>query len=217
MILQFIKLLFLIVLTLFFNNISFSETLKDEKTNSIFEIKPHDIVLGNIEAPVKFIEYSSPTCIHCARYKMNIFPLIKEKYIDTGKITYVIRFFIDNKRDKAAYILNLCVQEIEFLRLQNIIYKQQEYWAFTDNYLNVLYSIAKINSIDLKHYNRLLNDKDLEKRIFNDTSEILNYKDFIGTPSFFIGNKLYKNSYNINDISKNIENELKVHNFNKVS
>ena len=47
-------------------------------------IAPDDFVLGKPEAPVTIIEYSSLTCPHCSFHRETL-PLLKERFIDTGK------------------------------------------------------------------------------------------------------------------------------------
>ena len=52
-----------------------------------------DMVLGAADAPVTIIEYASVTCPGCAAFHERIFPEIKEKFIDTGKVKFVFREF----------------------------------------------------------------------------------------------------------------------------
>ncbi|MEL7429347.1 MAG: thioredoxin domain-containing protein, partial [Pseudomonadota bacterium] len=40
-------------------------------------------IVGNPEAPVTIIEYASMTCPHCRTWHKEVYPVIKEKYIDT--------------------------------------------------------------------------------------------------------------------------------------
>ena len=39
------------------------------------------------------IEFASLTCGHCAKFHNEVFPLIKENYIDTGKIHFTYNDF----------------------------------------------------------------------------------------------------------------------------
>ena len=52
-----------------------------------------DVVMGSPDAPVTVIEYASMTCPHCAHFSTETFPKVKEKYIDTGKVRYIMREF----------------------------------------------------------------------------------------------------------------------------
>lgn len=52
-----------------------------------------DMALGDKDATVTVIEYASVTCPHCATFHEDIFPTIKENYIDTGKVRFIFREF----------------------------------------------------------------------------------------------------------------------------
>ena len=70
-----------------------SENKSKEHVRS-FAPEPDDIVFGNKEAKVVVVEYFSPTCPHCVTYHKKIYPSIKSKFVDTGRIAYVIREFL---------------------------------------------------------------------------------------------------------------------------
>ena len=46
-------------------------------------------VLGDANAPVELTEYASTTCSHCKAFHDEVFPQLKDKYIDTGKVKLV--------------------------------------------------------------------------------------------------------------------------------
>ncbi len=50
-----------------------------------------EISLGSPKAPVTLIEYASVSCPHCARFAADVFPTLKARYIDTGKVRYLFR------------------------------------------------------------------------------------------------------------------------------
>lgn len=50
-----------------------------------------DRVLGRADAPVTVIEYASFSCHHCADWHQFVFPLFKQRLIDTGQVRYVFR------------------------------------------------------------------------------------------------------------------------------
>lgn len=43
-------------------------------------------VLGDPAAPVTLVEYASTTCGHCKAFHAEVFPELKSRYIDTGKV-----------------------------------------------------------------------------------------------------------------------------------
>src|ERR1700740_2084765 len=73
----------------------------EAQTFSVLELEAKgpldDIVMGSPTAPVTIIEYASMTWPHCAHFAVETFPKLKEKYIDTGKVKYIMREYpLDN-------------------------------------------------------------------------------------------------------------------------
>lgn len=50
-----------------------------------------DRVLGRADAPVTIIEYASFVCPHCAHWNNDVLPVLKTRFIDTGKVKLVFR------------------------------------------------------------------------------------------------------------------------------
>ena len=67
-----------------------------------------DIVLGSKDAPVTVVEYASMTCPHCARFHQNTYPTLKSKYIDTGKVRFILREFPLDPLAAAGFMLARC-------------------------------------------------------------------------------------------------------------
>ena len=44
--------------------------------------------LGNSAAPVRIVEYTDLQCPYCARFARETFPLLRKRYIDTGKVRF---------------------------------------------------------------------------------------------------------------------------------
>src|SRR5215471_9098125 len=52
-----------------------------------------DEAQGKPDAPTTLIEYASMTCPHCANFAINVYPVLKSRYIDTGQVRYILREF----------------------------------------------------------------------------------------------------------------------------
>ncbi|MBL8549175.1 MAG: DsbA family protein [Hyphomonadaceae bacterium] len=50
-----------------------------------------DMTIGAADAPLHLIEYASATCPHCAEFHETVWPLLKQHYIDTGKVRFTFR------------------------------------------------------------------------------------------------------------------------------
>ena len=48
---------------------------------------------GNIDAKIKIIVYESSTCSHCADFHKNVYPELKNEFIDTGLVLIEFRNF----------------------------------------------------------------------------------------------------------------------------
>jgi protein-disulfide isomerase len=169
----------------------------------------NDMVIGNRDAKVIFIEYFAPTCAHCVDYHLKIFPELKRKYIDTGRIAYVMRECVGNKQDFDASLLSRCQDNTaSYLELMHQILTTQDSWAYSKDYRASLYKIANDHGISDKQYDTCLDDDIKAKILFNHAKLLVADVDFIGTPSFYINGKLYKGEYSLGGLSEAIKSEL---------
>ena len=89
--------------------------------NSLIE----PIIIGHPDAEVNIIEYRSLTCSHCAEFASNGFEHLKEKYIDTGLISFELRPFPLNALDLNAFKLLYCASKENFYKLDKVLLKNQ--------------------------------------------------------------------------------------------
>jgi len=55
--------------------------------------QPDDLAIGAANAPATLIEYASLACPHCQEFERDVWPRLKQNYIDTGKLRFVMREF----------------------------------------------------------------------------------------------------------------------------
>ena len=187
-------------------NVKISHKCANELSNE--RIFNNDIVIGNRDAKVILIEYFAPTCTHCSEYHLKVFPELKRKYIDTGKISYVMRECVGNKQDFDASLLARCKGDIDsYQKLTSHLLHTQDNWAYSKDYRKKLYKIANKNGILNAQYDLCLNDEIKSKTLFNYAKLLAADDNFIGTPSFYINGKLFKAEYK-GGLSDAIEGEL---------
>jgi len=86
-----------------------------------------DIAIGSPKAPVTITEYASMSCPHCAAFGENVFPMLRTRYIDTGKVRFVFREFPLDITAAASSMLARCVAKDDsekYLAVVEILFKQ---------------------------------------------------------------------------------------------
>ena len=88
-----------------------------------------DLSIGKADAPVTIVEYASMTCPHCADFHNKVLPVLKQKYIDTGKARLVFREFLLDERGALAAMVARCAGGDRSLPLISVLFSKQEDWA----------------------------------------------------------------------------------------
>lgn len=110
-----------------------SEAQSPQVSPEVHEAFPYEEVsIGSDKAPVTIIEYSAFTCGHCADFHKNVFPRLKEKYIDKGKVRFIFRHF---PMDAYALKISSVIRQMPVSRqwqTVNAVYDRQETWLKGD-------------------------------------------------------------------------------------
>ena len=170
-----------------------------------------DLMLGKPDAPVTIIEYASLTCGHCAAFHNTVFPKIKEKYIDTGKVRFILREFPLDNLASAAAMLARCAGGDKTYPLISALFEKQESWAFVQgNPVPALFKVAEGLGFSKETFDKCLTDQKLLDGI-TATRERANKSFGVrSTPTFFInGRRLDGRSDQIESFDKAIEEAAK--------
>jgi protein-disulfide isomerase len=84
-----------------------------------------EMAMGDAKAPITVIEYASMTCPHCAHFSMTTFPELKKRYIDTGKVRYMMREFPLDTLAAAGFILARCAGPDKYFPLIETLFASQ--------------------------------------------------------------------------------------------
>jgi len=93
-----------------------------------FTVFPDDRTLGDPKAPIVMIEYGAPTCPHCAHFATTVLPLVKQHYIDSGKVYYVLRIFPLMAADGAVAGMAKCLPADRYFSFLELAFRRQELW-----------------------------------------------------------------------------------------
>ena len=148
-----------------------------------------DIWLGSKDAPVTMIEYASMTCSHCAAFHKETFPTLKSKYIDTGKVRFVLREFPFDPLATAGFMLARCAGPDKREAMVDLLFDQQKNWAFTDKPLEGLSNLVKQTGMSQQAFEACLKDKQLYDNVNQVRDRAAEKFKVDATPTFFINGK----------------------------
>jgi protein-disulfide isomerase len=167
-----------------------------------------DQSLGPENAPVTIIEYASMTCPHCARFAVDVFPKLKEQYIDTGKVRFIFREFPFDALAAGAFMLARCTEKDKYFPLIETLFQEQSKWV-VQKPMEPLLAIAKQAGFTEDSFKACLaNQKVLEgiEWVRNRATEKFKVD---ATPTFFINGEMHKGEMSLDEMEKVIQPYLK--------
>lgn len=176
----------------------------DQQQSELMQPGPlPDIVLGNAEAPVTIVEYSSLTCPHCASFHRNVLPKLKQQYIDSGKARYIVRQFPLDNVAAAAGMLALCLDKDRYYPFLDALYDQQQRWAHSEgDPLPRLQAIAKQAGFTEESFRTCLSDQKLLDNMMAVRNRAAEKFGVNSTPTFFVNGKLLKGVQSVEEFEK---------------
>ena len=168
-----------------------------------------DLVLGNADAPITVVEYASMTCGHCAHFHTTVFPTLKEKYVDTGKVRFIMREFPLDNLAAAASMLARCARDGKTFPLISVLFAKQDDWAFVKGDPRPeLLKFAKQAGFTQESFEKCLTDQKLLDDIAAIRSRAAETFGVNATPTFFVNGKKL-NGVDLADFEKAFEPILK--------
>jgi len=159
-----------------------------------------DQVLGKADAPVTIVEYASLTCGHCAQFHTTTYPVLKEKYIDTGKVKFVLREFPLDIVAKAAFMLARCAGDGKYYPMVDTLFETQKNWAFSNNPAQSLLGIARQSGMSEQQFNTCLNDTELASKVDQSAQRGATEFNVDSTPTFFINGKKVAGAMSVEEL-----------------
>ena len=164
------------------------------------------ITEGNLDAKIKLIVFESLTCSHCADFHKNIYPKLKEDFIDKGYAYIEFRNFpLDIaalNASKIAHCRNDGNSEI-----LHLLFNNQSLWVKgktindLNNNLNEFIKKSKLNlNID-----NCQNNKQIEDHILTDRINGVKKFKIESTPTLIINGKKFENHTNYKKLKNYIE------------
>lgn len=164
-----------------------------------------DMALGEETAPVTIVEYMSMTCPHCAEFHEKNFKPLKEKYVDTGKVRFILREFPFDPRAAAAIMLARCAPEPQFFPMVDVLFKQQRTWATAPDGREALLQIARLAGFTQETFEACLTNQKLLDDVNTVRTKAADQFGIQSTPTFIINGKRYPGNMSIETMSAIID------------
>jgi len=182
-------------------------------TKMVAATKEGGFLMGNPNADVKVIEFGSLTCPHCAEFAEKGVPVLVEKYVKTGRVSWEFRNYLRDGLDMSMALVAHCAGPQKFFPLSDAMYKSQreifervqaappeQQQAAAQNpggyaELAGLQTWAAQRGIPSARSNACLANQNLMNQLIQTSSDATTqYPDFAGTPSFVLNGEMLKNT-----------------------
>lgn len=150
-----------------------------------------EYVLGDPRAPVTVIEYLSDTCSHCAHLDADIWPLAKAKYVDTGRVKWIVREFVTEPEAVSAsgFVLARCAGKDRYFGVIEQIFKAQDEMFKTNDWKTSFLRIARGAGLNEAQFNACLADDAAFRGVMARVKRAVEVDKIDGTPTLFINGK----------------------------
>lgn len=144
-----------------------------------------DVPIGDANAPITMVEYASLTCHFCVNFHIEVFPLLKEKYINTGKVRFIYREFPLNNLAMAAAMLTRCAPKEQFHPFIDVLFKTKEQWGHAPKPADALFQISQQVGFTREQFEACLSNQSIMDKLVETRKQGEALK-VDATPTFFI-------------------------------
>ena len=151
---------------------------------------PDDMSMGSPNAKIQVIEYASLSCPHCGHFNETIFPSLKAKYIDTGKVRYTLKEMLTEPATVAAagFLIARCAGPAKYFTVVDQVFRSQPRWQ-SGNIKPIFKEIAAANGVDEARFDACLQDQAAVEAVGARAKRAAEVDGVDSTPTLFINGK----------------------------
>ena len=164
------------------------------------------ILEGEESAKITIIAYESLTCGHCADFHKNVYPSLKQDFIDKGLVKIEFRHFPLDIAAFNASKIGQCKNDGSSDVL-NILFLGQKKWArgkTPEEAKKYLKNFIEDEGVNID-FEKCLNNKSIEDFVLNDRIEGVKKFKVNATPTIIINDKKFNKSLNYKNLKKSLE------------
>jgi protein-disulfide isomerase len=157
-----------------------------------------DMSLGDPNAKVTVIEYASVSCPVCGRWYAEVWPAFKARYIDTGRVHYILREMLvgdgtEMSAAAAGFLLARCAGKDDYFKVVDAIFKNQQ--SLFSDVNGTLGNIAKSMGMSQAAFNACITNDQALLALNTRTQHNAEANQVTGTPTFVINGKAFPAGY----------------------
>lgn len=182
---------------------SFAENLAKLKFPEKFQLS--EIVIGQENAPLTVIMYSSFTCNHCCTFHEKELPKFKKRYIDTGKVKVYLRCYLDDLGAFEAATLTRCLckkSPANVTAAYHAIFSKQKEWMESEDPREFLKEIFKTQGYKKKDIDACLENRSIQAGLMKEQQRAMHEFNVISMPAFIVNGKTHQGEITCEKLAK---------------
>jgi protein-disulfide isomerase len=91
------------------------------------EERPDDRAVGEVDAPIRMVEYASVACPHCLSWYENVWPMVQDEFIATGEMRFIYREMLTGQPQLAAigFMIADCAADDQYFNALHLLFETQ--------------------------------------------------------------------------------------------
>ena len=146
-------------------------------------------MIGDPNAPITIVEYTDYQCPFCTRHFQETWPQLKENFVDTGDVYYVLKDFpltsIHPQAVKAGEAARCAGVQDAYLEMHDVLFDRQSEWSGNPTAENIFVGYAVDLGLDAEPFMDCLSSGEMETAVIDNMNEGASF-GVSGTPAFFI-------------------------------
>lgn len=167
-----------------------------------------EVALGDSRAPVTLIEYGSLTCDYCVRFHREVVPLLKSRYINSGRVRFIYRDYPTSAAAIRGAVATRCAGSDRYYTMLDALYSSVGRWTRVQNIDTALVKHAALLGLDTAAFRICLDDPRHVRSIKDEQRRATKEHGVLGTPTFIINGKIVPGIKNIDELDVLIEEAL---------
>ena len=164
------------------------------------------IIVGNVDAKISIIAFESMTCSHCADFHKNVYPQLKEEFLDKGIAKIEFRHFPLDIMAFNASKVSQCRNDGNSDILESL-YANQQKWVKGSSIEEANKNLLKFlkNEGFTIDFDSCVNNKEIEDFVLNDRIDGAKNFKVNATPTIIINNEKFEKPLNYKNLKKALE------------